>query len=995
MKRKELIMSNCFPRGSEWRIWDLHIHSPLSIVQEYGGDQPGVWDNFFATLEGLPKDISVIGINDYYFIDGYERVMKEKLEKGRLRNITKVFPMLEFRIDTFGAASASAISKVNLHILFDIDENNLAEEIKKVREEFIGQIHISKLHPTVPLSIDNLIKHSSKGNLKTGFANFIPDTDEVFKLIDSPTWKNKTIIFLGYNEWHSLDVGKQVQPTKEDLYKRANFFLTASQADCTSKKAEVLARFGSVKLLHSRDFHSINDFKDYKCLTWIKADPTFEGFRHVFIESDSRLYLGEKPPKLLTEENNRQLLVDSVEIYSEKDSGEWFDKTGTIVFNSGLNVIIGNKGSGKSALTDILGLVGNCHNGNYSFLNKSKFLALPVHKKYSAKVLFRDNYANRCAFHGACPDLEKAFKVIYLSQSFVNDLCDHVDGTKKLQIEIDRVIFSHIPQEDKLGQADLQSLIAIRAKVHTDMHEELCREMVKINTEIVEIEDMLSESSRAKFKNALDERIRQLEDVDKTEKPIEIKPPSDTVTHRFSELSQKYKALQLKLQSASTSHQAKLNANSISIQSIRDILAEIDAVSRDYQEISQHAADNSILQHLQIDFSSILKLEVNKEPLLKIIADLETANVLIRKKKNKTDSLYKKISLFIVRLEQSLSVEQKNYQKYLSANETWKAKIQGITGNEDTPDTIVYLKKHILALDTHYPTRLSELNSNRAIQSEKIVTNIRSREKELSDIYSFVQSEANRIAGLYKIPQNEFIVFDTNISLSSTFPDDFLSYVNQNRTGTFYRTEDGIIALGNILQSVSSTEYSKVPVALIQALQHNVAANPAMDDHKYATTLESQLKKPKLELYNYLFSFEYLKSHFTFKYDSKNLMQLSPGEKGILLLIFFLLIDQNKIPIIIDQPEENLDNETVYRRLVSFLKDCKNQRQIIIVTHNPNLAVVCDSEELISCEMDKTNSNKITYYSGSIENPKIKDHILRILEGTRPAFDNRQSKYDI
>jgi len=111
------------------------------------------------------------------------------------------------------------------------------------------------------------------------------------------------------------------------------------------------------------------------------------------------------------------------------------------------------------------------------------------------------------------------------------------------------------------------------------------------------------------------------------------------------------------------------------------------------------------------------------------------------------------------------------------------------------------------------------------------------------------------------------------------------------------------------------------------------------------------------------------------------------------LLIFYLLVDQNDIPLVIDQPEENLDNQTVFKTLVPCIKDAKKRRQIVMVTHNPNLAVVCDAEQIICAEMQKDHENTVTYISGSIEDPTINGRIVDILEGTRPAFDKRDDKY--
>ncbi|KKG15173.1 hypothetical protein EO98_15220 [Methanosarcina sp. 2.H.T.1A.6] len=72
-----------YPRGSEWRKWDLRVHTPASIVNSsYPG--PGPWEAFLTDLEALPPEFKVIGINDYLFIDGYKRVREEKV-KGIIR----------------------------------------------------------------------------------------------------------------------------------------------------------------------------------------------------------------------------------------------------------------------------------------------------------------------------------------------------------------------------------------------------------------------------------------------------------------------------------------------------------------------------------------------------------------------------------------------------------------------------------------------------------------------------------------------------------------------------------------------------------------------------------------------------------------------------------------------------------------------------------------------------------------------------------------------
>jgi predicted ATPase len=147
------------------------------------------------------------------------------------------------------------------------------------------------------------------------------------------------------------------------------------------------------------------------------------------------------------------------------------------------------------------------------------------------------------------------------------------------------------------------------------------------------------------------------------------------------------------------------------------------------------------------------------------------------------------------------------------------------------------------------------------------------------------------------------------------------------------------------------------------------------------------------EVYDLLFGLNFLEPRYTLLFQDAQIAQLSPGQRGALLLIFYLLVDKGHNPIILDQPEENLDNETVVSLLVPVLTEAKKRRQILMVTHNPNLAVVCDAEQVIHSSFDRKNHSRITYTSGSIESPNINRHVVNVLEGTKIAFDNRGGKY--
>jgi hypothetical protein len=88
--------------GSWWRKWDLHVHTPESLIHNYPGDKEAAWQAFLNDLKELPPEFKVLGINDYIFVDGHERIPQEQ-KSGRLANIELILPIVELRLDKFGA----------------------------------------------------------------------------------------------------------------------------------------------------------------------------------------------------------------------------------------------------------------------------------------------------------------------------------------------------------------------------------------------------------------------------------------------------------------------------------------------------------------------------------------------------------------------------------------------------------------------------------------------------------------------------------------------------------------------------------------------------------------------------------------------------------------------------------------------------------------------------------------------------------------------------
>ena len=145
--------------------------------------------------------------------------------------------------------------------------------------------------------------------------------------------------------------------------------------------------------------------------------------------------------------------------------------------------------------------------------------------------------------------------------------------------------------------------------------------------------------------------------------------------------------------------------------------------------------------------------------------------------------------------------------------------------------------------------------------------------------------------------------------------------------------------------------------------------------------------------------------------DGDSIDGMSPGKKALVLLKLLINLAESRCPILIDQPEDDLDNRSVFEELIPFIKTKKLQRQIIIVTHNANVVLGGDAEEIIVANQNGKNTPnkaaKFEYRSGSIEEDRaiddscilnergIQQHICDILEGGEKAFDLRKHKYQI
>ncbi len=1022
-------------KGSEWNKWDLHIHTPASIVQYYGNNDDETWEKFIDDLENLPKEFKVIGINDYLFLDGYKKVLEYK-KNGRLKNIELLLPVLEFRIEKFAGIDFGKLSRINLHVIFSNELSvetiqsqflNGLEQSYKIEKDgnewnrAITKESISDLGKELKKSVPSEELHKYGSDLEEGFNNLNISEEKIFELLKRDIFRDKYLIAVGKTEWAELKWSDSSIATKKSIINRADIVFTASESIEALKKAKNQLKKQNVNdlLLDCSDAHNFSNSpnKDRigNSFTWIKAEPTFEGLKQIIYEPEDRVSF-EEPELLKRVRANRTKFIRSLKIkqvseYNEKQ-GIWF-KNIEIPFNPGLIAIIGNKGSGKSAVVDILGLCGNSHQyEDFSFLKEDRFLEKGLAKNFEATVEWEDSSITNKNLSDK-PDFSSPERVRYLPQSFFEKLTNEIKERDFPQT-LENIVFSYLPDEQKLGTTSFQELIKFKQDAIEKEIKLILEEIDELNEEIIELEKKQHPAYRKKLEEKLFLKKKELEEHQKN-KPQEVKNPEKD--SELSEEQQKYFEELEKLNEGSKGIDEEINNKRRILNNLTLEREELDQLIKglelEKQRIEKFKQENKEkFEKFDLNIDTIINFEVNTQELeqkikekknqINDIQELLLTNEEIGKKEEKERKILREKSLIVKKdninskiktIKEKLSKPEREYQEYRENLKKWEETKKELLGSEDRAETIKWLEKQIAFINNELNSKLASLRKQRVARG----IDIYEKKNELVEIYKqFKKAVDDKISSHSEILGDYEITIESALNIKNEFITRFLSFINQRLKGSFYGKEEGEALLRERLNNIdvnSKEDVQKLLENIINLLEvdHREAFKEKSKEEKRRYIFE-QVKELKV-FYNYLFSLEYIEPIYELKLGAKSISQLSPGEKGALLIVFYLMLDKDNIPLIIDQPEENLDNESIYKILTKFIRLAKQRRQLIMVTHNPNLAIVGDAEQIIYVTIDKKNQNAFSFKSGAIENPVINRHASDILEGTLKAFDVRRLKY--
>jgi len=1023
------------PRGSIWRKWDFHIHTPASFNWrgtknlrdlQNGEEKNRVLAEIVQALNDA--DAEAFAVMDYWTFEGFKELRRFIAANPNLSFHKALFPGMELRCE------AQEAKRLNVHVLLsdELTDEQLNEFHAKLRLLVVDRppSYEALCETATKLTPPQLRKAGGSSPLseaeqyrigcETAVIHSQSLIDALKALPDGMGW-----LFVPFTTYGGVrDV---LPPFGFPLYSR--LFLTEGHlfetrdphvAAClcgvrTRENAHyfndlIEALGGSAKpAICGSDAHRPSDYGVFTVSSdgeamrcWVKADPTVAGIRQILQEPAARTFIGLEPEKFHAVRTHPTKHIASIDIRKKQGSTlsqKWFDAS--IPINPELVAIVGNKGSGKSALADIIALLGNshCEDNDFSFLTEGKFRRKRENlaQHFVATLIWK---SGQCVTKGLDDraDRRKPEQVKYIPQLYLERICSEVASGENSHFskELKAVIFSHVPLADRLKKASLDELLEYKAEETRRTIAIHYQELQEVNRSIIRFQTLLTGDYKVMLESRLTEKNRELKAHDDA-RPVEIPEPRAEDPKRREAIEkinvqiESLRGLLVEITGAVAATEEELREIALKRAGLAKLLEQLDNLQLQFDTFMGRSANE--FARLGIDVASVVSFNIDKSALTLLDAQLSGRELELRHQLTSDTidgfiSRRKTAEAELAALQKELDGPEREYEAFLSARQKWETIRNGIIGTEQAEGTIKYLEAMIADL-AQVPSRLRSAETRREEITRTIFSKIHALSEEYRNLYGPVQQfiTEQEITG-----DGMNLAFEVTISPAG-FVESFFEQISQGAAGTFYGVDRGQAYLKSIITAHDFSSADDV-VSFLGKIMDCLRFDRRQPSDTPASIV-SQLKKEHSEeaLLDYLFGLSYLSPRYALRLGEKDIQQLSPGERGILLLMFYLIVDKDDCPLIIDQPEDNLDNQTVFSTLGRCIREAKKRRQIIIVTHNPNLAVACDAEQIICASHDTTSGNTVNYTSGAIENPKINRRLVDILEGTKPAFQNREAKY--
>jgi ABC-type cobalamin/Fe3+-siderophores transport system ATPase subunit len=960
-------MSAYSPLGSLWNRWDLHFHTPSSFDYE---DKSISNQQIVDSL--VQAGLRVIAITDHHTMDVGRIQELQTLGAGKLT----VLPGIELRDEHGGEP---------IHYICIFPEDCDLDHVWTTLQGSLG------------LTTTAIQEKGGDQRVYVPIGRGAAEARKLGGIISIHAGAKS-------NSIESISNQEQFQQRiKYDITKEHVDLMEIGQLrDVDHHLNIIFPETGLDKpLVICSDNHNATDYSA-KAPLWFLADPTFRGLLMVFREPRDRVFIGDRPPETVRVERNRTKYIRGISFQRKPDAPAtelWFSEN--VLFNHGLVAIVGNKGSGKSALSDTLGLLGATKNADgFSFLSKKRFR----HPSGGFAGFFdatleweSGDTATKCLADTIEP--EEIERLKYLPQDHVERICNELAGLEEegFEQEIKAVIFSHVPEAERLGHATLDELVRFQTGEKQRRIDSLLKQLREVSRSRAILEAQGDPTAKRELLERIKRRNLELEAHDKA-KPTEapnpdantgVPAPDATLLQDLSVAEATKKTISDQITKAGDTLRTAERRHAVA----KRLLEKLDNFEKDFEVFKTSINEDAIELGLTTD--ELVVMTITKTKPAKVCDDAAAAITTTKQQLDAAElpGLRKQLAAAetkIAELQSKLDAPNRLYQAYLKTLVEWKATRALIEGNDKEPDSLKGLKSALAALD-QLPEKIGKAKDEQTGLSLQIHAEKRAQAEVNRKLYGSVQGFIDsHILAKDKL-KLEFRAELTN----HDFAGRLLDLLALNRRGSFMGIDEGRARAESLVQSTKWDDAESVRQFLANVDQ--ALHSDQRDEQGVEVQLKDQLpkgKKPE-EVFGLLYGLEYIRPRYILRWEGKDLSMLSAGERGTLLLVFYLLIDKSDLPLVIDQPEGNLDNHTVAKILVDCIKEARKRRQVFIVTHNPNLAVVCDADQIIHASMDKAGGNAITYTSGSLENPAMSQFVTDVLEGTRWAFRVRDKKYQV
>jgi ABC-type lipoprotein export system ATPase subunit len=992
-------------RGTDWRIWDLHVHTPASLVNGYGGNTNEAWARYIDDLESLPSDIGVIGINDYWFLDGYRRVVEER-RNGRLQNLDEIFPVIEMRLDQFGGTTGE-LSRVNLHVIFDP-----AIKVDVIQAQFLGALSSKvKLSPDAGeldwngvITREALIDLGAKikasvpedrigdygSDLSEGFNNLNVSLEAVETALENTFFRGRALIGVGKTEWANIKWNDQSIAAKKTVINSARVIFTAYEevSGWSSHVAKLREDKVTHRVLDCSDAHNYSDSNSSMrlgaCQTWMNTTPTFAGLAYALEEFEHRVFVGLEPPPLARIRMNPERFIASVEIKSDQLDYEMFNYG--LPLNSGFVAVVGNKGQGKSALLDCIALAGNSsRNREFAFLTPTRFLNSTNRRaaqEYYSQLEWASGTTRRALLTDE-HDRSAPVSVEYLPQAFVERVCntDPVTGdADEFERELRAVLFTHIGEQDRDGATSFDSLLAQKSRSSQTDIDRVRGDLESAIGNYVSVarfrsENTLSEvDGRLSLKNievaAAEEAVR-IEKQTLTE--IDAARADDGALGALTQRSEEIELARLELHRAKAGNEQRQGLVRQAVSAMEAVASQADAIRTDVAELNSEADEllgpGMPFATFEVNTARYDTWRTRNEQLL-VEAASQHAQIVVD-----IDVLDQQRQANADELAAADSARERARQRVLQSEERLAVLI-GNVNNEESLAGLKVLRERIEGA----PTEMQLIKDEIVDHARRIHNALSIQLQAVESLYG----PASRFIAESEVVKTAGLEFNAELRMLPSWRN-VPSALDGRRNGDFSEWLDGLP------QRIENTSWEQLSAQLVEALdrlerERGELGAPFRDPESALRTATSLN-----ELLMNMFDLEWLEVRFGLTGDGLPLSQLSPGQRGLVLALFYLVVDRRTTPLLLDQPEENLDNATIATKLVPAIHEAAGRRQTIVVTHNANLAIVGDADQIVHCHKE---GECFAVSSGSISEVDVAQFALNILEGTKPAFDNRRHKYE-